>query len=366
MNSPVSSRPPSPASSQNTNPASQTSASGALAGRTIRQAVSPRRPMISQPNPQKQAIKSLAERTVGTAFARDSSLIAGATAKTLIATEIIDKNKNIVRANDNREYQLFDSENGPNGELLGLKGGRPRRYSATRFTAAIAATAAAATAATAAHTSQSYGANLRRDFTPVDIQNNLLATADSDICVLLSSRKLSKLANRINSHVGSPATRDPRHFVSRDDMKLKSNEILHLDVGGEGAQKAYGLTSGFKDAININAKRYSSQYQDKEIPNLVLLQSWDSNPPLPFSDGSADRITLQGAPLTDHNVNEIARVLAPNGRVDLWVDNYFSNNIQKLAGMIGARIELQNRSDCPDEYKGGSPGNNIKCCLIKY
>lgn len=63
MNSPVSSKPPSPASSQEITPASQPSASGALAGRRVTQAASTRAMLTASPD---SSSTSLTQRTVST------------------------------------------------------------------------------------------------------------------------------------------------------------------------------------------------------------------------------------------------------------------------------------------------------------
>jgi hypothetical protein len=62
--------------------------------------------------------------------------------------------------------------------------------------------------------------------------------------------------------------------------------------------------------------------------------AWEAHPSYPFADGFADRVSMMCAPLTDKNVTEMARVLAPHGSIDLWVDPVFAANADMLAALV--------------------------------
>lgn len=140
--------------------------------------------------------------------------------------------------------------------------------------------------------------------------------------------------------------------VSRQDMKIQEQKI-HLDLGGEGYHEADGIVSGFRTAINLNAQEKDSQYPELKIPHLVLV---DWSQPYPFADGFADYITMQGAPLTTHNINEIARMLRKGGKVGLWIDrDRYQEKIEDLASIkLNSDFEEVNKYE--DEF-GGKAGN---------
>lgn len=122
--------------------------------------------------------------------------------------------------------------------------------------------------------------------------------------------------------------------VSRNQLHINSSQFIHLDLGGEGFHEDYGFVSGFETAINVNSQTHQSQKQTVAIPRLVYIKNY--NNPYPFADQFADYITLQGAPLTQHNVNEIARMLKPGGKVGLWIDKLmFQTQINDLARQLG-------------------------------
>ena len=130
---------------------------------------------------------------------------------------------------------------------------------------------------------------------------------------------LSQAVNNAVLQVGWPATTTPAKFASRDSMKIDDGYFLNLDVGGEGYHSFSGVTSGFVGAININDKERGTQPSDGPIPQLILVGPWEKSPPYPFADRTANYITMQGAPLTNYYVGEMARVIAP-GRSDRALD----------------------------------------------
>lgn len=113
---------------------------------------------------------------------------------------------------------------------------------------------------------------------------------------------------------------NPNAKITRKDIGIDSTYRIHLDVGGEGYKKSEGYVSGFVNAININDKDKQTSPPYGNIPNLVKVADWGTNPLYPFADGFADYITMQGAPLTQTNVQEITRCLRPGGDVALWID----------------------------------------------
>ncbi|NJR59417.1 MAG: hypothetical protein HC769_11530 [Cyanobacteria bacterium CRU_2_1] len=142
--------------------------------------------------------------------------------------------------------------------------------------------------------------------------------------------------------------------VSRRDLNLQEQKI-HLDLGGEGYHEKDGVVSGFRTAINLNAQENDSQYPELKIPHLILV---DYSKPYPFADDFADYITMQGAPLTPHNVNEIVRMLRKGGKVGLWIDQeFFQKQIKDLASKLNFRSEFKEVNKYEDEF-GGKAGNS--------
>ena len=139
--------------------------------------------------------------------------------------------------------------------------------------------------------------------------------------------------------------------VSRRDLNLGKQKI-HLDLGGEGYHKGYSVVSGFRTAINLNDQKNDSQYKNLKIPHLVLV---DYSKPYPFADGFADYITMQGAPLTPHNVVEIVRMLRKGGKVGLWIDQeLYQKEIKNLASKLKSKHKEVNKYE---EEFGGKAGN---------
>ncbi|MEO1748838.1 MAG: hypothetical protein AAFR27_09530, partial [Pseudomonadota bacterium] len=163
------------------------------------------------------------------------------------------------------------------------------------------------------------------------------------------NRTLQSVVDEIVRKVGWPATQDKKKFVGRLDLAVGKNYPIHLDLGGEGYHEAHGLISGFEDAINLNTQTTDSQDSSRHIPYLVYLPggaSWTPPPSYPFKDEFATYITMQGAPLTDKNVSEIARLIQPGRAVDLWIDQEdHSKQINDLARLMDAEINRDQRND---------------------
>jgi hypothetical protein len=166
---------------------------------------------------------------------------------------------------------------------------------------------------------------------------------------------LSQAVDETVLQVGVPATRTSTSFATRDSMQIGSDYFLNLDVGGEGNHTVGGISSGFVGAVNINAQENDSQPPYGPIPLLILLDPWGTSPPYPFADGTANYITMQGAPLTNYYVGEMARVIAPKGQIGLWIDNNaYRSQIQTLADALNSTPVLSTApgSSCFDEFPG--------------
>ncbi len=75
----------------------------------------------------------------------------------------------------------------------------------------------------------------------------------------------------------------------------------------------------------------------------------DYSKPYPFADGFADYITMQGAPLNQHNLDEIVRMLRKGGKVGLWIDqNFFQKQIDDLASKLNSKAKKVNKYE--DEF----------------
>ncbi|MES2886859.1 MAG: hypothetical protein V4739_02505 [Pseudomonadota bacterium] len=138
----------------------------------------------------------------------------------------------------------------------------------------------------------------------------------------------------------------PGTQITREQLGIGEDARVHVDIGGEGPIDSHGLEAGYADSINIQAAdgpigdgTHQTQPPYGPIPNLVLLESWDQE--FPFEEGFADRITLQNAPLTDNNVDQIARMINKDGgEIELWVDvTAYKGNIEELARRVGGTID---------------------------
>lgn len=191
---------------------------------------------------------------------------------------------------------------------------------------------------------------------------------------------LAEVWKKVRDKVGDPATTNPANFASRADMGIDNGYFLQLDIGGEGRFTAHRITSGFENAINANAQTTNSQTA-APIPMLVHVQGWLTNPPYPFKDGTINYITMQGAPLTEKNVQEISRLLAPGGRAGLWIvpeqkpePNKPQTNLDRareLASLLNSTVLFscagpdqpppgwQCNTACQDEFNGEYPITKI-------
>lgn len=160
---------------------------------------------------------------------------------------------------------------------------------------------------------------------------------NDDVCISDSSTLADNIEYKIDSGVD---------FVTRADIHADCGNYIILDIGGEGRHSAHNMITGFENAINLNVLTTDSQ-TNKPIPNLVEIDNWVD--PYPLGDGFADYIVIQNAPLTNHNVDEIVRLLKRGGKVGLWVDvNQYQNNIIDLGRRLKAGVFFH----ADDEFKG--------------
>ncbi len=149
-------------------------------------------------------------------------------------------------------------------------------------------------------------------------------------------------------------------------MGVDAGYHIHLDLGGEGYFEYQGQAYGFRDAINLNARITNSQLNDVEIPTLVQVPSFATNPPYPFTDGIADYITMQSARLTATNVREIARLLRVGGKAELWISRAaFQVQIDRLGRLLGCTptYSTDPGSGCTNQF--GDRKGFPKICLQK-
>ena len=171
---------------------------------------------------------------------------------------------------------------------------------------------------------------------------------------------ISTVHRRILNFVGDPATADTTHFPTRSDLQISPSYPLHVDLGGEGRFTAHGTTCGFASSINVNARRTNSQLRGRAIPNLIRVADWALKPPIPLGDGMVDYVTVQSAPLTEHNVDEMCRVLRPDGCVGLWIDleapahDGTTSSEQDNCGSDGGKITNLDMAYCLAERLGST------------
>ena len=174
---------------------------------------------------------------------------------------------------------------------------------------------------------------------------------------------VAEVAAKVRKEVGSPA--QPGRQVGRSDIGIDGNYPIHLDVGGEGPIDLNGIETGFQAAININDTRTCTvcTVKDQPIPNLVLVQSWSTNPGYPFKDDFADYITIMNAPLTNKGVEEMARVVRPDGKIGLWIDQErFKEQISNLA----TKLDTTPIYNARDDFHGKAGFTKILIIANKY
>ncbi len=160
--------------------------------------------------------------------------------------------------------------------------------------------------------------------------------------IVAGKKPLVEVRKALVGKVGSPATTNPANFAKRSDLGIDRAYQLTFDLGGEGHHVVNGITSGFLNAINFNDHVNDASHPQVPIPNLVLMNSFTTKPPFPVADGIGNYIVMQDAPLTDTNVSEITRMIAPGGRVGLWIDRVaYATQLAALAKALQTQPGLQ-------------------------
>ncbi|KAJ3538267.1 hypothetical protein NM688_g6545 [Phlebia brevispora] len=158
-----------------------------------------------------------------------------------------------------------------------------------------------------------------------------------------STPDVKRVVAAICAAVGVPA--GPGKQVTRADIHIDDNFPIVLDIGGEGPTSHLGLVTGFEGAINVNDRTTVSTTSGSpiEIPDLVLVKSWATNPGYPFADNFADRIVMMGSPLTPKGASEMVRVIKPTGTIDVWIDGMYLPILEDMARRLKSSLRTATR-----------------------
>lgn len=160
-------------------------------------------------------------------------------------------------------------------------------------------------------------------------------------------RKVHKVKTRVTAQLINQQYKTTGEPVSRFQAYIREPYYIIVDIGGEGYHKTDFITSGFRNnTINLNVQRNDSQLGTK-IPSLVRLNNWYDT--YPIADKFADYIVIQNAPLTQHNANEIVRMLRSGGKVGLWIDK---DSFKEQIDFIAQQLKSQAIYNAKDEFKG--------------
>jgi len=167
---------------------------------------------------------------------------------------------------------------------------------------------------------------------------------------------IQTVVNNIRNKVGVPARSGAQ--ATRADAGIDASYPITLDVGGEGPKpwdgsgSFHGLVTGFPSAINLNDKiQTTGGPPTRDIPLLVQVASWGTNPGYPLAAGFANYVTMQGCPLTDTNVAQMASVVAPGGKIGLWIDQ---GAHQSQINALAASLKTTPQYNAPDEFNGNA------------
>lgn len=154
---------------------------------------------------------------------------------------------------------------------------------------------------------------------------------------------LEQIVQNIRNIVGVPAT--PGAQVSRAQVNIPDDYPILIDVGGEGPLNIGGFVTGFDGSISLNEMATVTTggfgpHIGKPIANVVQVQLWITNPGYPFTDNFADKIAMIGSPLTQKNIDEMARVIRDGGEINLWVDSAFLPAMGQLAQRLHSVVEI--------------------------
>jgi hypothetical protein len=113
-----------------------------------------------------------------------------------------------------------------------------------------------------------------------------------------------------------------------------AGHVPAVNIGGETDGEL-----GVRGAINVNVTNRGTGFNnDKPIPRLYLREGMDA--PLPFGNGTVDKVVSRGTPIDETTAKEIARVIAPGGTVTLsgpvTESNYTMDAHMRVIKAIGA------------------------------
>jgi hypothetical protein len=165
---------------------------------------------------------------------------------------------------------------------------------------------------------------------------------------------LQTVVSSICATVGVPARAGAQ--ATRANAGINADYPITIDSGGEGPKPwdnstHFGsMVSGFANAINLNDKTQTTGGPPtRTIPLLVQVAAWETNPGYPFANGFANYVTMQSAPLMPAGVTEMARIVAPGGRIGLWIDTtMYATEITQLATALNSTAQY----NAPDEFNG--------------
>lgn len=155
--------------------------------------------------------------------------------------------------------------------------------------------------------------------------------------------------------------------VTPAQLGFKPDDLVMIDVGGEGEKSDGKLKSGSAHALNINAQTTISStpiglarepgddmtpaQKGTRIANLIQpAATWPSSSHqgklLPLADGFAGLTLVEGAPLYPYHVAELGRVTdKQTGWIALSVSEQFNQQVDALAKGHGGQVwELKNPS----------------------
>lgn len=142
-------------------------------------------------------------------------------------------------------------------------------------------------------------------------------------------------------------------LATREALGLTPMDLAIVDIGGEGAKTDLetGILTGNVFALNLNAQIIVSsspilitdepgmpprEIKHGLIPNLVRpAEDWQTRSgdvlTYPLADEFADLTMMEGVPLYDNALKEVARIAAPTGWIVLAVAESFEENVRALA-----------------------------------
>lgn len=192
-----------------------------------------------------------------------------------------------------------------------------------------------------------------------------------------SWRKAAEAAKAFAQKFQAQALNAPGSVLaSREALGLAPNDFAMLDIGGEGQKTDpyTSLKSGSVHAINVNVQPTISSTpiwlaeepdgplrrvdSEEGIPNLVRPgNDWprpdEKKPWIPLADGFSNLSMMEGTPVFDCHVAELARVTSKTGWIVLTVAPDYNDQVATLAKQHnGGEVW---RFESSDTEEGGFP-----------